>query len=181
MEGSPTQELSAIEIDAKSKIINDIFHEYGDYSPSDYFARKHVHGLSEDFLTKHSIGPESKLIQAFLTWVRPKRIKAIYANNPGKESTVLGIPIQNFSLHNWVDRQHQSYHQMSLKLKSNGYPIFQQFVCPKAAHNMYVCPPVHKNPEIAYVKQKHGYHCSLYDVMELYLAFYDSLYENVSL
>lgn len=168
------QELSALAIDAKSKIIIDVFHVYGDYSAKDEFAREHIHGLNELFLACHSIGPESKLIESFVAWLKPKKIKAIYANDPDKESSVLNYPVLNFPLPIWVERQHKRYHRTAINLKNMSYPICQSVACPRSAHNSFVCPPKHRNFEKTSAQRKHGYHCSLYDVMELYLAFYES-------
>ena len=57
MEGTPVQELSAIEVDTtqRKKRVLDVFHAYGNYSAGDHFARDHIHGLSEKFLLNHSI------------------------------------------------------------------------------------------------------------------------------
>ena len=171
MEGTPVQELCAIEVDTSSNAIIDVFHEFANYSLSDQFAREHVHGLNNIFLWWFSVGRESFLLKLFLSWLKPKKYKALYANNPAKEAAVLGLPIQNFPLPNWVERQHKSYHCTALNMKNNCEPVFGTMYCPQFAHCSYVCPPAQNNPQIRLAKAKHGYHCALYDTYELYLAY----------
>ena len=171
MEGEPIQELSALAVDSKTLEVMDIFHHYGDYSASDKFARVHVHGLSKHFLSQHSVGSESKLINKFLIWLEAKNVKAIYANNPTKEVEVLGLPVINYPLSNWIDRQDNFLHQLTIRLKNNSHDFCHR-CCPAEAHSAYIQPYKHKNPAITEAKAKHGFHCSFYDVVELFLTFY---------
>ena len=173
MEGTPIQEISALEVDIKTKAIVDVFHYYGDYNKRDKFARQHVHGLNKFFLKCHSSGNEAKLIESFLLWLKPKNVRTIYANNPVKEAAVLKLPIVNFPLPIWVERQHKRYHRVAIFMKNTNYPICQIVSCSKSAHSSFINSVQHRNPEITLAKEKHGYHCSLYDVMELYLFYYD--------
>ena len=128
MEGTPVQELCAIEVDTSSNAIIDVFHEFANFSLSDQFAREHVHGLDKLFLWLISVGNESFLLELFMSWLKPKKYKAIYANNPAKEAKALGLSIQNFSLPNWVERQHKSFHRTAVNMKNNCQPIFKQFL-----------------------------------------------------
>ena len=167
------QELSAIEVDTtqRKKRVLDVFHAYGNYSAGDHFARDHIHGLSENFLLNHSIGSESDLIEAFMTWLKPKTyVKALYANNPAKEASLLGLPIIDFPLPKWVDRQYEPFHLEALSLKNHSH-CFASMSCPKSAHSQFLYPIKHNNPETMLAKEKHGFHCSFYDVVELYCAF----------
>lgn len=171
MEGTPVQELCAIQVDTNTNAIIDVFHEYGNFCAQDFYARQHVHGLDKLFLRWNSVGSESELLELFLSWLKLKSYKAIYANNPAKEANVLGLPILNFPLPNWVERQHKSFHRTAVSLKNHCKPIFMYVCCPLDAHCSFLYPADHVNPERRLAKVEHGYHCALYDAYELYLAY----------
>ena len=170
-EGSPVQELSGVAINARTKAFEGVFHEYADFCASDNFARRHIHGLNRLFLNKHSVGSETILFDRFRKWLNKFNIKAIYANDPQKEQAILNRPVLNFPLHIWVERRNKRYHRQAITCKNISFKINGRTFCPKEAHSDYVCTPHHRNPEIKAAKKEHGYHCSLYDTMELVMAF----------
>lgn len=174
MEGTPIQELSALCVDVKTHVIEDVFHKHANFCAKDRFARERIHGLNKFFLNKHSVGTESKLVDLFLVWLKTKNVKAIYANNPTKEAAVLGLPVINFPLSNWEERQHGFLHKWVNKMKTKSHPICDDIFCPAEAHSSFVRPIEHKNPAISLAKLNHGFHCSLYDCIELFLTFHHS-------
>lgn len=172
-EGTPMQELSALEMDFNTREIVDAFHAHA-YSPEpDAYARNHIHGLSFDFLRKHGYPKPYQMIDAFKTWLRGKNYLLIYGNNPTKEVKDLKLNISDIDLDKWAVRTHRPYHKISFLFKKFNIPISSKR-CYDEAHSAYknVIVRPHNMSDIA--KRAHGHHCSLYDCYEMYLCYISS-------
>ena len=176
MEGESIQELSAIEMNALTRQIVNVYHAYANTEDPDFYSRRHIHGLSSQFLNIHGFPNESALIDDFKKWLRGKDVLAMYANAPSKEQTALNLPIIDMDLPIWKERISMFVHQTAIAFKKNSVPILNKY-CPKHAHDSYVGYPVFRNSPTDLAKRSHGYHCSLYDSYELYLHYVtDSCY-----
>ena len=170
MEGESIQELSAIEMNALTREIVDVYHAYAKSESVDFYARGNIHGLSPSYLHEFGFPNEKALIENFKTWLRTKDVLAMYANDPAKEKTVLNLPIRDMELPKWTERVSMFTHQTALAFKKNSIPVLNKS-CPKHAHSSFVgYYPLRETPT-QLAKYSHGYHCSLYDSFELYLAY----------
>ena len=170
MEGSPSQEISAIHMNALTKQIVDVYHAHANTYEDDSWARRYIHGLNMSFLERHGFRDEIALITNFKDWLSSKNIMSIYANDPTKEAKLLNINISDIRLPPWAKRVYQSYHQMANDFKRDFVPIMDKRCCPKA-HNMYQRYPIKRLSATEIAKREHGFHCSLYDAYELYLYY----------
>ena len=170
MEGTSIQEMSAIQMNALTRQIVDVYHAYAMSTDDDSYARKHIHGLNPYFLFHKGFPTEDSLIKNFRSWLRGKDILALFANDPAKEKSVLNLNINDMSLPPWTERIRQPSHEVSLAFKNNFIPVLDKRCC-KAAHNDFVAYPLFKNNDTEIAKSQHGFHCSLYDAYELYLTY----------
>ncbi len=170
MEGTSTQELSAIQMNALTRQIVDVYHAHAATPYPDTWARLHVHGLNPRFLQDHGFPSEQALIIDFKRWLRGKDVLAMYANNPGKEADTLNLPIKDMDIPRWTNRVYQPYHQMSLTCKREFIPILDKR-CSADAHSCFRKYPMRKLNETEIAKRDFGVHCALYDAYELYLAY----------
>ena len=168
-EGTPTQELAAIEVDLNSKAIVDVFHDFAYTAEEDDFARSHIHGLNFDYIKKHEslLCCEIALIHEFKKWMMDKPNTTIYCNGAAKERRILNNKIVDFKLLPWVERTFCMSHRIANRFKELSIPVLGQH-CNPLAHACFVSSMSHRNPLIAEAKARHGYHCALYDVIELY-------------
>lgn len=172
-EGSPTQELSALEMDHKTREIVDVFHGHAFTVEPDFFARRHIHGLNPEFLREEGYKSPTELIEAFHSWIRGKRYIFLYGNNPSKEVMELQLFVSDLSLDPWKMRSHKAYHEVAYSFKRHNIPICSKS-CSKEAHSEYRSAYVRPFNLSDAAKERHGHHCSLYDCFELYL-FYISI------
>ena len=168
-EGEPIQEWSALLINDEGKICN-TFHQYVRFPSSydsDFYARKHVHGLNLDFLEQHGAANLNELKCNFLKWLSPYMLYDIYANAPAKESQFLSLPMKDAKLLQWSQRISTTSHQTALNMKHCKVPVYD-IIC--LAHNPVTYKPsrVILN-ETDKAKLTFGHHCSLYDCVEVYL------------
>ena len=170
MEGSPVQELSGIHMNAITKQIVDVYHAHAYSHQNDLWARLHIHGLNMNFLKDHGFRDEETLIRDFKRWLAAKNVVSMYANNPAKESEVLNMPMIDVGLPPWADRVYQPYHQMALTHKREFIPILDKRCCLEA-HAAFKRYSMKRLNETEIAKRDHGFHCSLYDAYELYLAY----------
>ena len=171
MEGEPTQELSAIAMNVKSRIIEDIYHGYAQSQQhEDRWSRRHVHGLCPNYLAENGFLNEDFLVSDFLDWLQRKDIVTIFANDPSREIRVLNLPVSNIGLPCWSARTSLTSHQTVLAYKRNRLPIGNT-VCPSVAHSAFQYVPSFKNSATEIAKQDYGEHCSLYDAFGLYLFY----------
>ena len=148
----------------------DAFHGFAHAEKCDKFARKHVHGLSRHYISMYGRSSEADLIEVFKRWLRLKHCVAIYANNADKERKLLNIEIKDLNLAPWADRKNCASHQIANRFKKLAIPIVG-YRCPPIAHSYFVSPPISSNPATNIAKSEHGYHCALYDCLELYYEF----------
>ena len=170
MEGDSIQELSAIEMNALTREIVDVYHAHAKTEDGDFWARRHIHGLSVLYLNEFGFRSEKALIDDFKKWLRGKDVLVMYANNPTKEKTALNLPVKDMNLPPWKYRVTMHANQTALAFKKNSVPVKNK-TCPKHAHNAFVCSPVRNNTATELAKRSYGYHCSLYDAFELYLHY----------
>ncbi len=174
-EGSPFQELSAIEMDNETRGILDTYHNFARVSdPSvDCYSRQRIHGLQPSFLTEYGFPSESLLIDDFKRWLGTKSICKIYANEAARESAALKpYDVHNLKLPNWIERVKESYHQVAHRFKDLNIPIHSNTSCFEKAHTFFIPFKSYQcRNETQIVKAEHGHHCSLYDAYELYLFY----------
>ena len=173
MEGDTIQELSAIEMNAQTRQIVDVYHEYARTEHGDFYSRRHIHGLSVIYLNEFGFQSETALIYDFKKWLRTKNILAMYANNPAKEKTALNFPVKDIELPVWKERILTFANQTANTFKNKSVPVLNKS-CPKIAHNAFQYFPVHKNSPTELAKRSYGHHCALYDTYELYLHYVTS-------
>ena len=170
-EGSPIQELSAIQIDAMTREIVDVYHGYACSEESDTWARRHVHGLNQTFLTNNGHASESALIAHFRKWLRGKDVLAFYGQAPQQERERIQTTIHDMNLPPWAKRITRDYHSVANAFKVGEVPILHTH-CPVAlAHRDFSGYPLKRMTDTEVAKHEHGVHCSLYDTFELYLAY----------
>lgn len=169
-EGTPMQELSALEMNFQTREIVDVFHAHA-YSPEpDTYARRHIHGLSLDFLRTYGFRKPYQMVDAFKAWLRKKPYLFIYGNDPAREVSELHLVVCDIGLDNWAVRAQKAYHEIAYHFKKHNIPICSMR-CTEAAHSNfeYICVRPNNPSDIA--KERHGYHCSLYDCYEMYLCY----------
>ena len=168
------QELSALEMDGYSLEVIDVFHEHAfcEEIRQDWYARKHIHGLSPAYLKANGHASPSKLIQSFQNWLAKKNYKkTLYANNPTSECAMLELEINDIDLERWAVRADKLYHKKAHDFKVNFSPIYAKR-CSREAHSSFQSVIVKRpNNPSDLARHAHGFHCSLYDVYELYLFY----------
>ena len=132
MEGTPTQEISAIHMNALTRQIVDVYHGHAHSCHDDSWARLHIHGLNTRFLERHGFPDEGALVRNFKDWLRPKDVLSMYANDAKKESNLLDMVIDDLKLPPWSERVYQAYHQMAITYKQDFIPILDKRCCPEA-------------------------------------------------
>lgn len=175
MEGEPVQELAAIEVDIKTHAIKDCFHWFAFTDENDCFSRRHIHGLNKQFLKEFGFPSENVLLKSFHKWLDSKPNFFIFCNNSSKEKQLLdkkyASKVRDLHLLPWAQRKDCASHQIALRFKELSIPI-DGYCCYDFVHSCFQCAPLSSNPDTAIAKARHGYHCALYDVVELY---YESL------
>ena len=167
MEGTPIQEIAAIEVKKDNYEIVDVFHAYAFTEEEDEFARLHIHGLNKHFLKVFGYSSETALLNAFKLWLSKKVTREIYCNDAAKERKILQLNVMNFNLLPWAERYYSASHQVANRHKNYMIPILGKSCC-EVAHSSFICAPYSPNPFTRTAKARHGFHCALYDVMELY-------------
>lgn len=175
LEGYPLQEMSALEMSGTTFNPIDVFHEhaYSEDIELDWYARKHIHGLSPAYLKANGHATPSKLIDSFKTWLSKKKYKLLYANDPTMERITLGLEleIQDIKLERWANRINKPYHQIAQDFKVS----FDSICCKRCsplAHSSFQGAIIKRpNNPSDLARHAHGFHCSLYDVYELYLFY----------
>ena len=153
-----------------SHAIVDAFHGFAQTEASDSFARKHIHGLSRGYIEIYGRASEDDLIKVFKSWLSFKYCVEIYANNAAKERELLKYKIKDLNLAPWAERKDRASHLIANRYKKLAIPIVG-YRCPPCAHSHFVSPPISSNPATNIAKIEHGYHCALYDCLELYYEF----------
>ena len=165
------QETSAIEICSETYEILDVFHELVQVDKDvDAWARDHVHGLNEDWLSLNGWKFENSLVTVFKSWLKSKNFVLLFGNNPTTERRKFNINMCDLHLPPWVDRQNKPYHILAKKFKELNVAFLGKS-CHSLAHSKYLRPAPCANQATFIAKWNHGYHCALYDCYELYLHF----------
>ena len=157
-------------MDYDTREIIDVFHGHANCRESDTFARRHIHGLSTDFLLRKGYENTKNLIQAFKDWAETKNCILYYGNNPAKEINELKISVADIGLDQWMFRVDKPYHHVALYFKKHNIPILSKRCC-KEAHSSYQRAYIRPFNKTDLAKERSGYHCSLYDCYEMYLCY----------
>ena len=160
-------------MDYVTKEIVDVFHEHAFTNLPDTFSRKHIHGLSSEFLKAKGHTSPSDLVTAFKRWLAPKNHILMYANNPKKEMDEFHTYICDIGLDAWKKRNDKTYHIIANTFKKHFIPIRSKRCSPEA-HSSFTRALVRPNNLSDAAKEQHGFHCSLYDAYELYLFYVTS-------
>ena len=142
-EGTPAQELAAVEVDCATHAIVDVFHGYAYTEAEDAFARKHVHGLSQAYMKEFGFPSEASLIDAFKCWLDSKPYNHIFCNGADRERRGLALDIKEFTLLPWADRKNCASHQLAIRYKELTIPICGRR-CTQRAHSCF--HSVHVSP-----------------------------------
>ena len=168
--GCPIQEMSAIEMNKETENILDVYHKFANIRrPNvDWYASKYIHGLRPAFLAEHGFQNQRQLKRDFKLWLKTKSVHKIYVNDPTCER---GIPkpyvVEDIRLPIWKDRVRKESHVMAQNLQDSNIAFFTDAKCFREAHSNYEPLIYFRNR----VKNGHSFHCSLYDVYELFLYY----------
>ena len=171
-EGTPIQELSALLVNQRWEIVC-VYHAYAACRDTDdVFCRRHLHGLDLDILHHYGFPNERELLADFERWLSHHPVNKIYANDPRKERQLFPhLLVEDIQLPVWVVRVGLPAYHMAQEAKRRQMPILGA-VCGGAAHAAFVSAirSKHRLPtDSDIVKGKHGFHCSLYDSLMIYL------------
>ena len=169
-EGTPIQELSALEMDYDTRELVDAFHGYAHTTVSDTFARKHIHGLNTDFLLQRGYENTNKLIIAFKEWLTEKKYIMFYGNGPAKEIRDLKFYVADIGLDQWIHRVDKPYHCVAFYFKKHNIPILSKRCCAEA-HSSYEKAYTRPFNKTDAAKERWGHHCSFYDCYTMYLCY----------
>ena len=168
IEGDPVEEFAAIEVNRQTREIIDVFHGYAITNTKDDFSRRHIHGLNPTCVKAQVPFPsEATLIAVFNIWIARKPCVEFYANDSLRESLVLKLDIKDFRLKPWAERKDRQSHIIARKCKERATPVLGRS-CPPEVHSSFTNAPHSRNSATFEAKAEHGYHCALYDVLELY-------------
>lgn len=173
MEGAYVEEVAAIQVNAASLQIVDVFHAFAKSTREDQWARKHVHGLSKKFLEENAQYENShELINGFRNWLKGKNVIEFFANDPCAERHWLPkFRIDNFQLPTWKDRAYTAPHVMALQFKRQWAPVLNRRCCAEAHSSFLNAPRCSGNEAKETALQRWGPHCALYDVLEEYFSY----------
>ena len=157
-------------MDYDTREIIDVFHGYAYCRESDTFARRHIHGLNTDFLSRKGYENTESLRQAFKHWTNDKNCILFYGNNPAKEINELKLSVADIGLDQWTFRIDKPYHRVALHFKKHNIPILSKRCCTEA-HSSFINTYVRPCNKTDLAKERSGYHCSLYDCYEMYLCY----------
>ena len=157
-------------MDYDTREIIDVFHGYAYCRESDTFARRHIHGLNTDFLSRKGYENTERLRQAFKHWTNDKNCILFYGNNPAKEINELKLSVADIGLDQWTFRVDKPYHHVALHFKKHNIPILSKRCCTEA-HSSFINTYVRPCNKSDLAKERFGYHCSLYDCFEMYLCY----------
>ena len=138
----------------------------------DVFCRRHLHGLDLDILHRFGFPNESQLLTDFQRWLSEHSVDKIYANDPRKERQLFPhLHVEDIQLPLWVVRVSLPAYRMAQEAKRRQLAILGTS-CSAAAHAAFVSAirSKHRLPtDTDILKWNHGFHCSLYDSLMIYL------------
>ena len=169
-EGTPVQELAAILVDTITMSIKDTFLQWAfPEVDTDWYARKHVHGLSRSFLRHHGLENEKKLLESFHAWRNQYTINEIFAHAPVKEEILLNLKITDACLLPWAERDTTPAHRIALRMKNDACAL-NGIVCEMwRVHNEYKGWP-RLCGKGDYARSSFGPHCAWFDSIEVMLT-----------
>jgi len=176
-EGVPIQEITGFIVDSTTFVIVSVYHDYAYCSPStDTYSRNHIHGLCPKVLQITGFLNESALLYDFLQWLSTHDVGEVIANDPRKEKMLVPhLPTVDAQLPGWSERAELRCYNIALMYKKLNYGICDVF-CGPEPHSSFVSPHQSrsKNPTVKdLLFQQHGYHCSLYDTLMIYIYWKD--------
>ena len=175
-EGSPTQELAAICVDLVSLSIKDVYLQWAkppvhpSASDVDWFARRHLHGLSRTYLQQHAFENEEALVADFNKWRGKYTINEIFGHAPAKEEILLNAPITDVKLSPWAERYEKLHHRAALCMKTLDMHVKNTACSRLDVHNEYMGwkePGTRSRGDLA--RAEYGAHCALYDCISFML------------
>lgn len=171
-EGEPAQELAAICVDLVSLTIKDVYLNYAkppSVTPDvDWFSRRHIHGLSREFLQRCAFENEDALLADFHSWRKKYIINEIFAHAPGKEEVLLNLAITDVKLPPWIERCKSLHHRVALCMKTLDMYVKDTACTRYDAHSDYEGWHQHRTRgDLA--RQEYGHHCALYDTVSILL------------
>ena len=161
-------------MDYQTREIVDVFHAHAFSDVDDWYARKHVHGLSPSYLSKAGYCNVQQLFSAFYDWLYDKSFITLYGNYPAQEIADLKISIRDIKLDSWRVRRNKTSHKIALLYKKLFIPI-KSIQCCEEAHSHFKSVPTRPFNLSDAAKEEHGFHCSLYDTYEMYLFYLQNL------
>ena len=78
MEGTPIQEVAALEVNCNTNAIIDVFLAYPHTEKLDDFARDHSHGLNKAHLKVHGFPSKDSLLMTLKMWLMGKPYVGIF-------------------------------------------------------------------------------------------------------
>lgn len=191
-EGCPCQELAAICVDLVSGSIKDVYLKWAK-PPSkddDWYSRKHIHGLSLNFLENYGLENEEALVADFNSWRQKFIIDEMFAHAPDKENILLNCRITDVAIPPWAKRRTEWYHRHALCMKIFNLSIKGTCCSRMRIHSAYEGWKPSRNRGRTrddnpgdMARQEYGHHCALYDCVSILLYKFPNteLAESVSL
>ena len=173
MEGAAVEEMAAIQIDAGTMQIVDVFHAFAKSTREDDWARKYCHGLNKKFLMDNAEYENSEeLVKGFRKWLRGKNVLEYFANDPRTENLWLpGIEVADLHLPRWAKRDYMAPHVMALKFKQQWAAVGNRKCCAEAHSSFWKVPSYRQNDAKEKALKRWGVHCALYDCLEAYFFY----------
>ena len=167
-EGNPIQELSAVAV--LEKTILSTYHKYAYCTPTcDLWSRYHVHGLDPSYLLMVGFSDEQTLVKDFKRWLQQFSCVKLYAKDPNRAQMFLSMSVNDIALPSWTERHKRYYHHAALRAKLSEHP-FCHLVCKRKNHKYFHVKSISGcTTHLEKVKVAYCYHCSWYDVYEMYL------------
>lgn len=177
-EGEPIQEFSALYVDSATYSIVDVFHHHIRFPrqhgfDTDWWARRHIHGLNRDYLARYGLRDERALLSTFQSWLTTHPYSIIFANAPYKESTFLQLSVSDVCLPPWKERADLRCHTVALSAKKCATPILGVTCDAHSSFRAFLPRRPYAPSSTELLKCEYAFHCSLYDSLECYLFYKD--------
>ena len=156
-----------------SQRVVEVYHGYAYCAlEQDEWARTHVHGLDPFLLIDIGFPTECELINDFKRWIANYNVCHIYANGARTEARKLGLAVCDICLPPWAERVRHDYHRIPNFYKLHNECFESRISCHESIHGYHVRSSVTQGmSDTQIAKVQHGWHCSLYEVYELYFFY----------
>lgn len=179
-EGEETQELAAICVDLSHLRIKDVYLKWAqppslpDDCDTDWWARKHVHGLNRNFLKANGFANEKALVDDFQSWLQQYEILEFLGHAPAKEEILLNRGITDVRLPNWSQRPASTWFSLSRAMKTLEIGPKSNIYCSRFHHSEYRgwCKDKTDGDR---ARNRFGYHCALYDCVGIVLFLFPDI------